>query len=760
MTAIKQRPFAFSCILFTLVLFISFYCNLLFKIAVISLSLLCIYILKSNKEKHRLLLTYVFPAIIIACIISSIHFSFNYQNILTYDEKEYDCEFVIIDENNVSENYSSYVIQLRKIGSNKVNFKANLSVDCILESPLYKSYSARLKFSKITDYEDSSLPNYSFLSKGIYLSSHTDNIVSNEKTVKLFPSYYFNKANKFLADTVSKFVEGEENALIQALILGNKHLLEPKTKYSFRALGLSHMLAVSGMHLSILIGSLGKLIEKLNINKKKRYLLMIAITFAYAGLTGFSPSVKRAALMLIVYYATFLLSKNNDSITSLCIALCTICIISPDSIFDIGLWLSFLSTYGILSVAIPVSENINCYIDESTGIIEKAFRKLLSMLLYGIVPVMFSLPVIWLSYGEVAILSPITNILFTPVLLGIMYVSPVSMLFSFVPFLSSSLFWIAKTLSSTMLYLADTLSPYSPLVNIDYSFTKYIAIFFVLCIFVFALINVKNKALYFAPFIISVCIFIICSVIHTNQSANLQKLVFTNTYSGDAFLAVSNNKALLCDISGNSYNSVINTQNCLRENHITTLDGYLLTEYNQKTKETLNNLIGNTKIKTLYLPSSYSLEENIIKEELTKFADKHNIETTEYDLSNEEQLDFFGINITVKKVKHSSNNSKSILCLSFSNERTVYHYIGKGAHSTTEGMDVIYDWLQSSDNLIFGSYGLNSDADLFPYYLTKANDLFFANNNVFSLYCKGFHSSSNLKILNKKHTFYLSFSEN
>ena len=710
----------------------------------------------SNKEKYKFFIIYMIPPIVVACIVSAIHFSVNYQNIQTYNAKSFECEFVIVEKNTVDENYSSYVIQLSKVNDKKVNFKANLYIDYKYDSPLYTSCSATLNFSKLKNYSDESSPNFSYLAKGIYLSANTDNITSNNKTVKLFPSYYFQKINITFANIINTYVNGEENALIQALILGNKNQLNTKTKENFRALGLSHMLAVSGMHLSILIGSIGKLVEKLNISKKKRYLLMILITFAYAGITGFSPSVKRAALMLIIFYASFLFSKNHDSITSLCIALFTICIISPNSVFDIGLWLSFLSTYGILQVAVPISLKLNEASENYISFITRCLIKLLSMLLYGIIPVMFSLPILWLSYGEIAILSPLSNILFTPILLGIMYSAPISMVVFFIPLLPSVLFLIPKTFASLMLYFTDLLADYSPLININYNFTKYIVIFFVFSLLILALTNTQKKLLYFVPFIISVAIFCVCYTVNTNNTRDMQKLIFSNTYSGDSFVVISNNKALLCDVSGNSYSSINNSLSIMKENHISQLDGYILTEYNEYAIPTIEKILAKTKIETLYIPSTYLIYEEIYQKEIKEFAKQNKLQTTIYDLSTENQINFFGVEITLEKINHYFNKSDSSVCIAFSGKYSKYHYISKNAHSTTEGMMILVDWFKNENNLLFGSYGSASSSETFPDYLVKNHNLYFADSDTYSLYAKYIDDSSNIKVIDNEHIFYLS----
>ncbi len=281
MQAIKQRPFAFSCILFLLFSFIFFLGGTKVKVIAFILCLITAFVLLSTKNKNLFMLVYVIPPIIISAVISFFFYSVNYQNLLTYNGKECDAEFVITDCNTVSDAYSSYVVQIQKVDGKKAYFKANLTVSRIYDVELFSSHSAKVKFAAYDDSQDGYSSRYSFLSKSIYLkASVVDDITDNHKTVKKFPPYFFKKINDFFSSSLNKYTGYDANALCQALLLGNRDKLSPKHTYNFRLLGLSHMLAVSGMHLSILVGSVDRLIEKINIGKKKKHLLMILITLA------------------------------------------------------------------------------------------------------------------------------------------------------------------------------------------------------------------------------------------------------------------------------------------------------------------------------------------------------------------------------------------------------------------------------------------------------------------------------------------------
>ena len=140
----------------------------------------------------------------------------------------------------------------------------------------------------------------------------------------------------------------ESGGLLAALLLGERDCLPIGTKVDFARIGISHVLALSGMHLAILVIGLSKLLAFFGVGKKTRTLISIIFTLFYMTLTGFSVSVTRAGVMLICSSLLFLLSRTKDSMTSLFIAVTLIVISSPYSIYDTSLWLSAFATLGIV----------------------------------------------------------------------------------------------------------------------------------------------------------------------------------------------------------------------------------------------------------------------------------------------------------------------------------------------------------------------------------------------------------------------------
>lgn len=137
--------------------------------------------------------------------------------------------------------------------------------------------------------------------------------------------------------------------LAAGILLGDKSGLSEETAGTFRASGLAHLLAVSGLHISILAAAVYA-----PVRFGPRF-LRVAILFGlllfYAALTAFSPSVLRASLMFLTGAAAFPLERRRDPASSLAAAFLLILLMNPNALFSAGFQLSFAAVYGILTLA-------------------------------------------------------------------------------------------------------------------------------------------------------------------------------------------------------------------------------------------------------------------------------------------------------------------------------------------------------------------------------------------------------------------------
>lgn len=139
-------------------------------------------------------------------------------------------------------------------------------------------------------------------------------------------------------------------SLLSAMLLGDKSMLTPDEVNAYSASGLSHLLALSGTHVAVIVSLIALALFPLTLARqnKVRFVISIVLLWFYALLTGLSPSVVRAAVMATVYLIGRVLERRSVPINSLCFAAWIILIVEPVELFMPGFQMSFAAVAGII----------------------------------------------------------------------------------------------------------------------------------------------------------------------------------------------------------------------------------------------------------------------------------------------------------------------------------------------------------------------------------------------------------------------------
>lgn len=142
-----------------------------------------------------------------------------------------------------------------------------------------------------------------------------------------------------------------EYSILSALTLGYQDALSDDLKQSFRSTGTAHVLAVSGLHVGIIYAIISYLLGFIKRGSRIYWLkpgLIILFLWFYAFITGLSPSVVRASIMLTVFCASEIVGRKGFSLNSLFLTAFVMLLYNPFSLFDVGFQLSFSSVLAIL----------------------------------------------------------------------------------------------------------------------------------------------------------------------------------------------------------------------------------------------------------------------------------------------------------------------------------------------------------------------------------------------------------------------------
>lgn len=186
------------------------------------------------------------------------------------------------------------------------------------------------------------------IERQINLESSKVLLIGHETSIK-------ERAWKFREKLISKLKKydfgQDELAVFQALILGQRRDINNELNKNYAAAGAIHILAISGLHIGILLLILNFLFKPLDSVKIVRFIkpaLIILLLWSFAFLTGFSPSVVRAVCMFSFLAIGLQLKRKTSSLNSLFLSLFFLVLINPYYIFQVGFQLSYLAVFSII----------------------------------------------------------------------------------------------------------------------------------------------------------------------------------------------------------------------------------------------------------------------------------------------------------------------------------------------------------------------------------------------------------------------------
>lgn len=218
------------------------------------------------------------------------------------------------------------------------------------------------KLDLVPTYEDFNYRKY-MKQKEIFYSGYSGLIhIDSEHTASFslknsFMNIGYN-INSFITAAVDKHFSSDDElgAILKGILVGDKTDFTDEMRTEFSKAGISHIAAVSGMHVSILFTALLLLFGLTRVNKRIISIITIPLLIIFAAAASFTPSVCRAVIMLILFLISYIFRRNPDSITSLFFAGGVMLTINPNYLFSVSFLLSFSATLAILYFAEPLSK--------------------------------------------------------------------------------------------------------------------------------------------------------------------------------------------------------------------------------------------------------------------------------------------------------------------------------------------------------------------------------------------------------------------
>lgn len=244
-------------------------------------------------------------------------------------------------------------------------------------------------------------------------------------------------------------VDGQAAAVVAAMTIGQRTGLSPALRQDFADAGLSHVLALSGFHLTIVLTILNGLLLRGVLPLAWRRGLVVGVVpvlWGYVLLAGSPASLVRAAVIATVVQLCVCRGRQMGLENALASAACLMLCFDPFALMDVGFQLSFLSMLGIALVAQPLRRHVEPF-PRGVGFV-------VDVLLVTFSATLFTLPLTILHFGRVPLLSMLSNVPASLLALGVMWVSVLWWLSAWLPgglvlqgALGEALSWLANALA-------------------------------------------------------------------------------------------------------------------------------------------------------------------------------------------------------------------------------------------------------------------------------------------------------------------------
>ncbi len=254
-----------------------------------------------------------------------------------------------------------------------------------------------------------------YTAKGIFLRARAFGSLKVDRPDKIPLRWWAPALSEKLKDSISAAFSPDEAALVRAVVTGNRDHLTDEYTTSLQRSGLAHTVAVSGMHLAFLAGLLSLLMGR---GKRSTAAVTAAGVILFCGVAGGTPSVLRAAVMILLLQLAPLFNRSRDDATALGTALFLLLFANPFSAAHVGLQLSFAAVAGILLISQGFQDWLLrlCRLDRYfrrrwarvLTLIPKFFISTLAATLGASVT---TIPLVALHFGTVSLIAPLSNLL-------------------------------------------------------------------------------------------------------------------------------------------------------------------------------------------------------------------------------------------------------------------------------------------------------------------------------------------------------------
>lgn len=504
----------------------------------------------------------------------------------------------VVSSHYYKENY--YLIELDKVKINNEKIKSKISLYVTLTSSLSDEISLGDKIEVVGDIsfkplvtDEINIGNY--VSDKVYSSSvlSTDLKLTNQK-----PNLIYFLQEK-LRQTLNKGLTNENADIAYGVLVGDKSELDESVSDTFSYAGISHILAVSGLHVGFLVAILTFLLNLCRVGRKKRFFIISIILILYSIFCGLTPSILRASFMAIVLLLAGVVGEEYDGLNSLGFAGILILLIFPQDLFSVGFQLSFMCVFMIITLADKLLRVFNSW---------KIPKVISSSLTISFCITLGSSIILANTFSEVSFISIVANIIVIP-MFSIIY--PMLFLFAImgmmVPIFSNLLF-LPQILLHFVKFLADNFAKLNfahfRVFNLGYVL---LLLFTILCLVVKFLMLSKKIKIPICIFLTIICIAFVFIGAQPNQFNSYAMYTNYQFNTSSTILTTESGKKYL--IGFDDYSTI----NYLTKLKINQLDAVILQDFELNKIINYQEFLKEIKVNKLIVPYRDGYNNEVLK---------------------------------------------------------------------------------------------------------------------------------------------------
>ena len=245
------------------------------------------------------------------------------------------------------------------------------------------------------------------------LNAENIRIVKEEESFS--PDIYLHRLNLAISDKYKKILGDKNAGSLSAMVLGDKRGLDEEIKELYQENSISHLLSISGLHISLLGGAVFLFLRRLKISFRFPLITSSIILIIYGAFTGFSVSTSRAVVMMSVLFISFVIGKSYDLPSGLALAALILIVMNHRVIYQSGFLLSFFAVIGIFYIMPELLYIFKVDIYHKRGII-KGLHLLLASIISSISILLATLPIVLNNFYEVSLTGILLNIIVIPLM--------------------------------------------------------------------------------------------------------------------------------------------------------------------------------------------------------------------------------------------------------------------------------------------------------------------------------------------------------